>query len=145
MWTSDRGRKCPVEESAAGLGAVTLGENPAGVYLEGERRWTEVYSPGGYHWRPALGEQVLVLKAGGERENSCIVGRKQGRSQELEPGQVTIASGTGQAAVKLHPSGDIELCASGDLDLRGYVTVNGVSLRSMIENIVEELTGGSVV
>lgn len=126
MWTSNRGRKRPVEESAADLGAVTLGEEPAGVYLEGERRWTEVYSPGGYSWRPALGDQVLVLKAGGERESPCIVGQKQ--KEGLAPGEVAITSGQGKSAVRLHDD--------GELALKGNVTVNGVALRVMIENVV---------
>lgn len=56
MWTSERSRKRPVEEAAADTGAVTLGESPAGVYLEGERRGAQVYSPGGYRWRPAQGD-----------------------------------------------------------------------------------------
>ncbi len=131
MWTSDRGRKCPAEEPAAGLGAVTLGEEPAGVYLEGERRWTEVYSPGGYSWRPAVGDQVLVLKAGGERESPCIVGRKQ--QGGLEPGQVDIVSGEGKSAVRLHPG--------GELALEGNVTVNGTALRTLIESIVMAILG----
>lgn len=130
MWTSDRGRRHPVEEPAAGLGEVTLGDNPAGVYMEGERRWTQVYSPGGYCWRPALGDQVLVLKAGGERENPCIVGRKQ--TQALEPGQVNIS--TGRAA--------IDLRAGGTVDLQGTVKVNGVSLEELIASIVADILGG---
>lgn len=131
MWTSDRGRTCPVEEPAAGLGAVTLGEEPAGVYLEGERRWTEVYSPGGYSWRPAAGDQVLVLKAGSERESPCIVGRRQ--TGGLEPGEVDIVSGEGKSAVRLY--------SGGELALEGQVTVNGTPLRVLIENIVLAILG----
>lgn len=130
MWTSDRSRSCPVEEPAAGLGEVTLGDNPAGVYLEGERRWTQVYSPGGYCWRPALGDQVLVLKAGGERETPCIVGRKQ--AMVLEPGQVSISTG---------PTA-IDLRMDGRLNLQGVVQVNGVELEALIASIVADILGG---
>lgn len=130
MWTSDRGRKRPVEEPAADVGTVTLAEEQAGVYLEGERRWTQVYSPGGYGWRPALGEQVLVLKAGGERESPCIVGRKQ--PEGLKPGEVVVESGSGKAAVRLLGS---------EVGLEGNVTVNGVALQTLIENIVRTIVG----
>lgn len=131
MWTSDRGRKRPVEEPAAELGTVTLEEEQAGVYLEGERRWTQVYSPGGYCWRPALGDQVLVLKAGGERESPCIIGRKQ--EGELQPGEVALTERGGKAAVRLR--------RDGELALEGNVTVNGVGLNTLIENIVWSIIG----
>jgi hypothetical protein len=124
MWTSDRSKKRAAEEAAADLGVVTLAEEQAGVYLDGERRWNQVYSPGGYSWRPALGEQVLVLKAGGEGEVSCVVGRKQ--PEGLKPGEVVMESGTGKAALRL---------LGGEAALEGNVTVNGVPLKTLIENI----------
>lgn len=68
MWTSERGRLLTVQESAAEVGVVTLGGDPAGVSLGGERRWLSVYGPGGYAWRPMAGDKVLVLKTGAERE-----------------------------------------------------------------------------
>ncbi len=128
MWTSDRGRRRPVEECAADLGEVTLAEEPGGVYMEGERRWPQVYSPGGYHWRPGVGDQVLVLKAGTEREQPCIVGLRQDEDEEMEPGEVAVSSGEGRSAVRLR--------LGGELALEGDVTVNGVSLITLIENIV---------
>lgn len=131
MWTSDRSKRRMVEEPTADLGAVTLGEEPAGVYLEGERRWTQVYSPGGYSWRPVQGDQVLVLKAGGEGEIPCIVGRKQ--PDGLEEGDVAIESGEGKSAVRLH--------SGGELALEGLVTVNGTPLNVLIENIVLAILG----
>ncbi len=131
MWTSDRGRKRPVEEAAADLGQVTLSEEQMGVYLEGERRWTQVYSPGGYHWRPALEEQVLVLKAGSEREEPCILGVEQ--KEKLEPGEVSISSSEDRAQLRL--------TNRGELALEGDVTVNGKALRKLIEEIVSEIVG----
>ena len=132
MWTSDRGRKRAVEEYAADVGEVTLEEEPLGVYLEGERRWAGIYSPGGYRWRPAQGEQVLVLKAGAEREQPCIVGRHQ--DGELEPGEVEISSGTGKSVICL--------CGDGELALNGWVTVNGIGLEELIASIVKQFVGG---
>ena len=131
MGTSVRGRGRRVEETAAELGSVTLEEEQAGVYLEGERRWTQVYSPGGYCWRPALGDQVLVLKAGGERESPCIIGRKQ--AGELQPGEVALTERGGKAAVRLR--------RDGELALEGDGTVNGVGLNTLIENIVWSIIG----
>ena len=132
MWTSDRGRKCPVEEAAADLGQVTVSEEEIGVYLEGERRGARVYSPGGYHWRPALKEQVLVLKAGSEREEPCILAVEQ--EEKLEPGEVSISSaGRDQAQLRL--------TNRGELALEGDVTVNGKALRKLIEEIVAEIVG----
>ena len=37
MWTSERNRNLPLREAAAELGSVTLGGDPAGVSLGGER------------------------------------------------------------------------------------------------------------
>ena len=64
MWTSKPAPRLPSEEPWADTGTVTLGGDPAAVSLGGERRQVPVYAPGGYQWRPAAGDQVLVLKAG---------------------------------------------------------------------------------
>ena len=66
MWTAERNRNVRSGEPAAELGCVTLGGDPAGVSLGGERRWIGVYGPGGYSWRPTSGDKVLVLKTGAE-------------------------------------------------------------------------------
>lgn len=126
MWISDRSRRCQSEAPAADLGTVTLGEAAPGVYLDGERRWTAVYGPGGYRWRPGRGDQVLVLKAGGEKESPCIVGRRQ--EDTLEPGEVAISSEGERSAIRLR--------RDGKLALEGDVTINGVPLETMIGNIV---------
>ena len=74
MWTSNRKTEGRTVEAAADLGLVTLGGDPAGVYLGGERRWVAVCSPGGYQWRPQTGDKVLVVKAGDQREFPCLAG-----------------------------------------------------------------------
>ena len=61
MWTANRKREGRTEECAADQGIVTLGGDPAAVYLGGERRWVSLYTPGGYQWRPKAGDKVLVL------------------------------------------------------------------------------------
>jgi len=127
MWTSERRREAPVGEAAAELGTVTMGGDLTGVSLGGERRWLDVYGPGGYSWRPAAGDKVLVLKAGAEGEAPCVLGKIQ-EETELQPGEIRLSSG--------------ENCLSlGEdrLELRGQVYVNGQALRDYVAQIVVEL------
>ncbi|MCI8303929.1 MAG: hypothetical protein HFF52_04795 [Lawsonibacter sp.] len=113
MWTSERSRRLNAGEPGAELGVVTLGGDPAGVSLGGERRWLTVYSPGGYSWRPAAGERVLVLKAGAEGESPCVLGEPQ-RDQSLRPGEVRLTGG----GSSIHLGQD-RLSLSGDLYING--------------------------
>lgn len=129
MWTSERNRRLPAGEPAADVGVVTLNGDPAGVELGGERRWLSVYSPGGYRWRPAAGDQVLVLKAGGEKETPCVVGAVQ-PEEDLAPGEVSISGGN--SAVRL---------GAGALELDGRILVNGVELEGYVRQIVTEILG----
>ena len=127
MWTSERSRRLPVKEAQAELGLVTLGGDPAGVVLGGERRQVSVYSPGGYCWRPREGDRVLVLKAGGEGETPCVVGAVLEEAQ-LQPGEVCVKGGN--SAVRLG-----EDC----LELSGEVTINGVPLEEYIFSVASAL------
>lgn len=131
MWTSERDRRLPLREAEAEVGVVTLGGDPAGVLVGGERRWLPVYSPGGYCWRPAEGDQVLVIKAGGEQESPCVLGKAQDGVQ-LQPGEVYL-SGKG-SSIRL---------GNGSLNLTGSVTVNGVGLEQYIKNVVASTLLGS--
>ena len=116
MWLAQSGRK---EARAAGqaiTGPVTLPGDPAGAYLGGERRNVAVYAPGGYHWVPQSGEQVLVLKAGDAGEQPCAVGvPAEGGTLGLEPGEVLIAAG----------KSSIRLGLGGKIKMTGTLTVNG--------------------
>jgi len=127
MWTSERNRRLPVEESGAEIGVVTLGGDPAGVSLGEERRWLPVYSPGGYAWRPNVGDKVLVLKAGGERESPCVVGKPQGDA-DLQPGEVRL----------LGEASSVSLLGK-TVGLNGQVEVNGVALEDLIAAIVIDI------
>lgn len=130
MWTSERGRNLQVKEPAAELGTVTLGGDPAGVSLGGERRWLNVYSPGGYSWRPGAGDKVLVLKAGAEGESPCVLGTVQEaeEDQPLKSGEVRLKGG--ESALFL---------GQDRLELTGEVYLNGRSLQSVVEEIVRPL------
>ena len=129
MWTSERNSRRTVEEPAAELGQVTLGGSPAGVSLGGERRWLPLCCPGGYAWRPAAGDRVLVLKAGAERESPCILGTVR-EKDELAPGEVRL-SGSG-----------CSLSLLGDrIRLNGTVSVGGTELEAYIRTIAAETVG----
>lgn len=101
--------------SGALTGPVTLPGERAGAWLEGERRALTVYAPGGYHWVPALGDEVLVLKTGERGEKPCAVGVSAG-GQGLLPGEVLITAGG--AAIKLGLNGTVAVT--------GSLTVNGI-------------------
>lgn len=129
MWISERTNRTVQQEAAADLGAVTLGGDPAGVALGGERRWLNVYAPGGYSWRPTVGQKVLVLKAGAERELPCIVGTTQD-AEGLKPGETRLTGG----------NSSIHL-GQQDLALSGHILVNGMELERYVREIVSEMIG----
>lgn len=138
MWTSNRKMEGHSEECAADQGMVTLGGDPAAVYLGGERRWVSLYAPGGYQWRPKAGDKVLVVKAGDHRELPCLVGKRPdalSEEDELPPGSVRIHSGTG--VVLLDEDG---LTLKGDeVALEGDIYVNGQELEAYIQDIVYQV------
>ena len=143
MWTSERNRNLQVREPAAEMGTITMGGDPAGVSLGGERRWINVYGPGGYSWRPTSGDKVLVLKTGAEGESPCILGTTQD-AEDLKPGEVRLTGmecslhlGQGQVELK---SGEKSMSLSQDgLELEGELTINGQSLEDMVREIAQEL------
>lgn len=109
-------RQARLEQGASALtGPVTVPGEAAGAWLEGERRALTVYAPGGYHWVPALGDEVLVLKTGESGERPCAVGVSAG-GQGLFPGEVLISAG--RASIKLGLDGKVAVT--------GSLTVNGI-------------------
>lgn len=129
MWTAERNRNLRSSEPAAELGCVTLGGDPAGVSLGGERRWIGVYGPGGYSWRPTAGDKVLVLKAGAEGEAPCLLGVPQAEA-ELKPGEVRITGG--ESSIFL---------GQERLELEGELYLNGQTLWNVVRDILIELLG----
>lgn len=128
MWISEERVKKTAAEPAAEWGAVTVA-GPAAVYLGGERRKVALCCPGGYAWRPRVGEEVLVLKAGPEAEQPYILGVT--RTEALQPGQVRV--GTAECGL---------LCGEA-LELTGPVTVNGEELEALIRRIAKEAADAS--
>lgn len=106
------------------------GMHTASIYLEGERREVPVYGPGGYFWRPRNGQQVLVLKAGSEREQDCIIGCQM-ETEGMSPGEVRITSG----------AGELRLGTDGRVALTGKVLINGVELTELVRQTVASMVG----
>ena len=128
MWTSDRRKTRQAGESWVDWGEVTLEGDPAGAYLDGERRQLAVYGPGGY-W-----DRVLVLKAGQGGESPCVAGKRQGEAETLGAGEVSISSSGSESGLLLR--------TDGRLELNGQVMVNGQSLNGLIRQIVLAILGG---
>lgn len=143
MWTSERNRNLPVREAPAEVGTVTLGGDPAGVSLGGERRWLSVYGPGGYSWRPTSGDKVMVLKAGAEGESPCILGTIQ-NAEDLKPGEVRLTGvdcglRLGQGQVEMTGGGGSLRLNRDGLDVSGGLSVDGQPLEELVRNIVWEV------
>lgn len=130
MWLSSQSRKARPSGPEAETGVVTLEGEETAVYLTGERRNLPVLSPGGYCWRPAEGDTVLVLKSGADGEELWVAG-VPGDGTDLAPGEVRIQSG--QAAVFLG--------SDGSVDLRGSVKLNGVPVEELFEPKKQEEGG----
>lgn len=112
MWLSRRGGQGQ-RYGGALTGTVTVPGQEAGVWLEGERRGVTVYAPGGYHWAPELGDEVLVLKTGESGEKPCAVGEPV--ELGVKPGEVLI---TGKDC-------SILLGLDGQITVTGRLIVNG--------------------
>lgn len=113
MWMAEQHkRRRPGDGSQ--IGSVTLGGDPAGVCLDGERRDLPVFGPGGYLWRPAREDQVLVIKTGSDGEAPCIAGKRNETEEELGEGEVLIYSQN--ASIRL---------SRGVISMEGMVLVNG--------------------
>lgn len=130
MWLAEQQKREAVQQAGT-VGEVTLsGEAPA-VELDSERRGLSVYAPGGYRWRPAVGQKVLVLKADGE---PCVVGAPAAGG--LEPGEVALESGGG-ASLLLSNQGTVTL--GGNAAVTGTFHVGGVELNELIRTIAAQV------
>ena len=128
MWLSERAAAAKRErQEMASAGEVTIGGDSAGVYTTYEARDAVVSSPGGYTWRPRVGDGVLVMK--GSAGESFIAGCVGETNSGLAEGEVRISSGGG-AEILLKNNGDVIL--RGNIFLEGTVIINGASYVSGI-------------
>lgn len=124
MWLAEKAAAGSGASEAAEIGVVTISGNRPSVMLGGEKRNVELLVFPGLSWKPAAGQQVLVLRVGDE----CFVCGAPGGdgSAGLAPGELCLKSQG--ASVTVRNSGDIELC--GSVRVEGKLHVNG-----------EEITG----
>lgn len=133
MWLAEQ-QKREAAQQAGAVGEVTLSGEALAVELDSERRGLSVYAPGGYRWRPAVGQKVLVLKADGE---PCVVGAPAAGG--LEPGEVALESGGG-ASLHLSNGGTVTL--GEDVAVEGTLYVGGVELGELIRTIAAQVAAG---
>ena len=107
---------------AAEIGVVTIGGDKPSVMLDGERRNVELLLFPGLSWKPAAGQQVLVLRAGEEYFVCGAPGAEDGRG--LAAGELCLKSRGASVTVK--NSGEIEL--RGDVNVVGKLSVNGAEI-----------------
>lgn len=110
MWLSQNLVRGTSVQEKLQPGVVTVGGASPAVLTDGEKRNLKILSPGGYFWRPATGEKVLVSGDDG----GCVLGKLQ-EAPALAPGEIRIV--TGAAIISLLPSGEIHL--TGDIYLNG--------------------------
>ena len=129
MWTSSQTKRAgaPVGGSAE-LGVVTAGGKESSVYLGTQRRGLPVAAPGGYRWRPEMGKQVLVLKAGMDGESAWVLAQAEQQGDDLLPGEVELAG----------PDCSLKLTHAGTVELRGCVSINGTTLDDLIRSMVAQ-------
>lgn len=114
MWLSKQVATKNTQADNASLGVVTLSDVQPAVVTDTEQRQLQLLAPGGYCWRPAVGDGVLVIKdAGG---SLCASGVTADSPVDLAPGEICLHAG----------SASIYLDRSGKIYLSGTVYVNGV-------------------
>ena len=98
MWLNE---KKAAKQSQCFRGEITVSGDDLAVFNHCEHRGAELFSPGGYFWRPDIGDVVLVIKD----EETAVCGKKT-EVAELEPGEVCIMS-KGGAKLRLSNDGNI--------------------------------------
>ena len=117
MWLSKQAAESKDPSAVPPLrGTVTLSGSEAAVYTDAERRGLTVCAPGGYFWRPAVRDEVLVIKEGGR---GYVVADLPGQPPLIQPGELLLL--TGEAAVRLTPNGHVAISGT-------KVTVNDIVL-----------------
>jgi len=133
MWLSKLGKENNRNRTAE-TGAVTLTGETVAVELDSERRGLPVFAPGGYYWRPKLGQKVLVLKT---EEGACVVGVP---SDGVADGEVGMKA-EGGATVTLSGDGCVRLGPA--VEIGEVLTIGGEELEAKIRRIVAEMLSGT--
>lgn len=108
MWLSRQMRR---EASAQEELRQSQVETAAGRIATREDQTLQLACPGGFAWRPKVGDRLLVLK-------DLALGAQQACPVELAPGECCLFT----------QSAYIRLTGSGQIELHGDVTLNGTPL-----------------
>ena len=115
MWLSQRRGGA---QGTAAEGRITISGSSPGVMSESEKRGAAVCAPGGYIWKPAGGEEVLVINSSdGAAVAGCLI---QGGG--IQPGEVMVFS-AGGASVLLKNDGNVYI--TGNLHVSGVIASDG--------------------
>ena len=126
MWLAEKAASGGAAAETAEIGVVTISGNRPSVMLDGERRNVELLVFPGLSWKPAAGEQVLVLRAGDEYFVCGAPGAESGDG--LAAGELRLKSRGASVTVK--NDGGIEL--QGDVNVVGRLFINGVDIYSLL-------------
>ena len=118
MWLSKQMKTKEQLLVGANLGTVSVADPAPAVVTDGEARRLQLLTPGGYCWRPTVGDAVLVIKDGGG--SPCVMGVCGQSPVELQPGEVCLHAG----------GASIYLDRSGAIHLTGTVYLNGQPLQA---------------
>ena len=126
MWLAEKAASGGGAAETAEIGVVTIGGDRPSVMLGGEKRNVELLVFPGISWKPAAGEQVLVLRAGEEYFVCGAPGAESGNG--LSAGELQLKSRGASVTVK-NDSG-IEL--RGDVNVVGKFFINGVDIQNLL-------------
>lgn len=127
MWLSEHMKfSGNLERSVAETGVVSLGGASIAVVTQGERRKLSMALPGGFRWRPALGQRVLVLTS--SEGEAIVVGAVPEEDGAVEAGELEIHGEN--CAICLKKSGDVLISGrsiklTGGVDIVGGLSVDG--------------------
>ena len=119
MWLSENTVK-KQSFKAADTGTVTVSGNEPAVFTDSELRSVNIIIPGGFAWKPGIGDETLIIKSGDGRK--CAVG-KYGNEyiNGISAGEVKIFSKGGTIWVK----NDGTIAVDGTLQVSGRVEATG--------------------
>lgn len=115
MWLSRQAAQSRAAEGGAGPGVVSVGGERPAVVTDAEQREARVFSPGGYAWRPAAEQTVLIVRG----SEPCVAGAAQADAGDLAPGEVRIFS----------RGASIVLTNGGEVRVTGRLLVNGIEVK----------------
>lgn len=135
MWMGEQlKRRDDSQLTTAEMGKTSIEGETAAVVTRGEQRELEIWTPGGYCWRPKREEEVLVIKGGTAGEERCVVAKAPEKAPtDLAAGDVCIFSGG--TSVVLRSGGTVEITGApirlcGSVQVTGSLRVNGAAVKT---------------